>query len=58
MQHFKGACIAFPRDGRTCIMPMNQNTASHVFSVGVYRSSLDSKRDVADVGTKERANEM
>lgn len=39
-------------------MSMNQNTASHIFSRGVYKSSLDSKSDVADVSTKERANEM
>lgn len=39
------------------IMSMNQNTASQVFSGGVYKSSLDSKSNVADVSTKERANE-
>lgn len=37
---------------------MDLNTASQVSGRDIYKSSPDSKNDVADVSTKERVNEM
>lgn len=48
----------FQREDRTSIMSRGLNTAAQLFHRGIYKSSSNSKSDVADVSTKERANEV
>lgn len=48
----------FQREDRTSIMSRGLNTAAQLFHRAIYKSSSNSKSDVADVSTKERANEV
>lgn len=48
----------FQREDRTYIMSRGLNTAAQLFHRGTYKSSSNSRSDVADVSTKERANEV